>query len=168
MEPKLKDPAFVDKMAQFVTRLDEGLGLSARQHPDEAVKIVLDNDATGAQTEHHQTQMMGEINKLTEGTDGGARQGRLRSDGQDAAHRRLGSGHLEGTGRRLHDRGHRQGLRQVGTRPARSERPPQQSGGRSERERARAAASAKFRRTVATAASPAWLVADLRFRLQLL
>ena len=31
---------------------------------------MLDNDATGAQTEHHQTQMMGEINKLTEGSDG--------------------------------------------------------------------------------------------------
>jgi NitT/TauT family transport system substrate-binding protein len=31
---------------------------------------VLDNDATGAQTEHHQTQMMSEINKLTLGSDG--------------------------------------------------------------------------------------------------
>ena len=31
---------------------------------------MLDNDATGAQTEQHQTQMMGEINKLTEGSDG--------------------------------------------------------------------------------------------------
>ena len=41
-----------------------------REHPDEAAKIVLDNDATGAQTEHHQKQMMGEINKLTDGSDG--------------------------------------------------------------------------------------------------
>jgi NitT/TauT family transport system substrate-binding protein len=32
--------------------------------------IVLDNDATGAQTEKHQVRMMGEINKLTEGSDG--------------------------------------------------------------------------------------------------
>jgi NitT/TauT family transport system substrate-binding protein len=31
---------------------------------------VLDNDTTGAQTEHHQTQMLSEINKLTEGSDG--------------------------------------------------------------------------------------------------
>ena len=31
---------------------------------------MLDNDSTGAQTEHHQTQMMAEINKLTEGSDG--------------------------------------------------------------------------------------------------
>src|SRR6187200_51311 len=32
--------------------------------------IVLDNDETGAQTEHHQKQMMGEIAKLTAGSDG--------------------------------------------------------------------------------------------------
>ena len=31
---------------------------------------MLDNDATGAQTEKHQKRMMGEINKLTAGTDG--------------------------------------------------------------------------------------------------
>ena len=42
----------------------------ARANSDAAAKIVLDNDATGAQTEHHQTQMMAEINKLTEGSDG--------------------------------------------------------------------------------------------------
>ena len=34
------------------------------------MKIVLENDATGAQTEHHQSQMMSEINKLTQGSDG--------------------------------------------------------------------------------------------------
>jgi NitT/TauT family transport system substrate-binding protein len=32
--------------------------------------IVLDNDATGAQTEEHQKRMMGEIAKLTAGSDG--------------------------------------------------------------------------------------------------
>src|SRR5271165_7688194 len=69
MGDKLKDPAFVDKMARFVKASMKGWAY-ARAHPDEAVKIVLDNDATGAQTEHHQTQMMGEINKLTEGSDG--------------------------------------------------------------------------------------------------
>ena len=31
---------------------------------------MLDNDATGAQTEGHQKTMMQEINKLTEGSDG--------------------------------------------------------------------------------------------------
>ena len=69
IEDKLKDPAFVDKMAKFVKASMKGWDY-ARAHPDEAVKIVLDNDTTGAQTEHHQTQMMGEINKLTEGSDG--------------------------------------------------------------------------------------------------
>jgi NitT/TauT family transport system substrate-binding protein len=69
MQDKLKDPAFVDKMARFVRASMKGWDY-ARAHPAEAVKIVLDNDSTGAQTEHHQTQMMAEINKLTEGTDG--------------------------------------------------------------------------------------------------
>ena len=69
MEDKLKDPAFLDKMARFVKASMKGWDY-ARAHPDEAVKIVLDNDSTGAQTEHHQTQMMAEINKLTEGSDG--------------------------------------------------------------------------------------------------
>jgi NitT/TauT family transport system substrate-binding protein len=69
LEPKLKDPAFVDKMARFVRASMKGWA-DARANPKDAVKFVLDNDATGAQTEHHQTQMMGEINKLTEGSDG--------------------------------------------------------------------------------------------------
>jgi len=34
------------------------------------VKAVLDNDASGAQTEGHQATMIQEINKLTEGSDG--------------------------------------------------------------------------------------------------
>ena len=42
----------------------------AREHPEEAAQIVLENDATGAQTEAHQVRMMHEINKLTEGSDG--------------------------------------------------------------------------------------------------
>src|SRR5271165_1877214 len=69
IEDKLKDPKFVDEMARFVRASMKGWAY-ARAHPEEAVKIVLDNDATGAQTEHHQTQMMSEINKLTEGSDG--------------------------------------------------------------------------------------------------
>ena len=48
---KLKDPAFVDKMARFVKASMKGWDY-ARAHPDEAAKIVLDNDTTGAQTEH--------------------------------------------------------------------------------------------------------------------
>ena len=33
----------------------------ARENPDEAAAIVLDNDMTGAQTEAHQQRMVGEI-----------------------------------------------------------------------------------------------------------
>ena len=69
MEDKLKDAAFVDKMARFVKASMKGWTY-AREHADEAVKIVLDNDETGAQTEHHQSQMLQEINKLTEGSNG--------------------------------------------------------------------------------------------------
>ncbi|MEL0342978.1 MAG: ABC transporter substrate-binding protein, partial [Deltaproteobacteria bacterium] len=42
----------------------------AERNPDEAAEIVLDNDATGAQTEKHQKRMMGEIAKLTAGSNG--------------------------------------------------------------------------------------------------
>ena len=69
LEDKLKDPAFLDKMARFVKASEKGWEW-ARSNPKEAAKIVLDNDATGAQTEKHQTRMMEEINKLTAGTDG--------------------------------------------------------------------------------------------------
>jgi NitT/TauT family transport system substrate-binding protein len=69
MEDKLKDPAFVDKMARFVKASMKGWAW-ARENADAAAMIVLDNDSTGAQTEHHQKQMMSEINKLTAGSDG--------------------------------------------------------------------------------------------------
>jgi NitT/TauT family transport system substrate-binding protein len=69
LEDKLKDPAFVTTMAKFVKASMKGFDW-AREHPDDAAKIVLGNDATGAQTEGHQKTMMQEINKLTEGSDG--------------------------------------------------------------------------------------------------
>ncbi|HSG94180.1 MAG TPA: ABC transporter substrate-binding protein [Afifellaceae bacterium] len=69
LEDNLKDPAFVDKMARFVKASMKGWAW-ARENPDAAADIVLENDATGAQTEKHQRRMMGEINKLTEGSDG--------------------------------------------------------------------------------------------------
>lgn len=69
MQDKLKDPAYVEKLAKFVKASMKGWEY-AQSHADEAVKIVLDNDETGAQTEHHQSQMLSEINKLTAGTDG--------------------------------------------------------------------------------------------------
>jgi NitT/TauT family transport system substrate-binding protein len=69
IESKLSNPKFVETMAKFVKASMKGWDY-ARAHPDEAVKIILDNDASGAQTEHHQTTMIQEINKLTEGSDG--------------------------------------------------------------------------------------------------
>ncbi|SOC01038.1 ABC transporter substrate-binding protein [Stappia indica] len=69
MEESLNDPAFVDKMARFVRATMKGWAYS-RDNPDEAADIVLENDATGAQTEKHQKRMVREVNKLTEGSDG--------------------------------------------------------------------------------------------------
>jgi NitT/TauT family transport system substrate-binding protein len=69
LEDKLNDPAFVDAMARFVRASMKGWQW-AREHPDEAAEVVLENDETGAQTEKHQKRMMGEINKLTEGSNG--------------------------------------------------------------------------------------------------
>ena len=69
LEENLSDEAFVDKMARFVAASMKGWEF-ARENADEAADIVLENDASGAQTEKHQRRMMGEINKLTEGSDG--------------------------------------------------------------------------------------------------
>jgi len=69
LEENLKDEAFVDKMARFVAASMKGWDY-ARENPDQAAEIVLDNDATGAQTEKHQKRMVAEINKLTEGSNG--------------------------------------------------------------------------------------------------
>ena len=65
----LKDDAFKDKMARFVRASMKGWKY-AEANPDEAAMIVLDNDASGAQTEKHQKRMMGEIAKLTAGSNG--------------------------------------------------------------------------------------------------
>ncbi|NEY89088.1 ABC transporter substrate-binding protein [Tabrizicola oligotrophica] len=69
MEDKLADPAFEDKMVRFVRASMKGWK-EAEANPDEAAMIVLENDATGAQTEGHQKRMMGEIAKLTAGSNG--------------------------------------------------------------------------------------------------
>jgi NitT/TauT family transport system substrate-binding protein len=69
LEDSLKDPAFADKMVRFVRASMKGWKW-AEENPDEAAMIVLDNDATGAQTETHQTRMMREIAKLTAGSNG--------------------------------------------------------------------------------------------------
>jgi len=69
LEEKLADPAEVDKLVRFVRASMKGWKY-AEENPDEAAEIVLDNDASGAQTEMHQKRMMGEIAKLTAGSDG--------------------------------------------------------------------------------------------------
>jgi NitT/TauT family transport system substrate-binding protein len=69
MEDKLADPAFEDKMVRFVRASMKGWK-EAEANPDEAAMIVLENDATGAQTDAHQKRMMGEIAKLTAGSNG--------------------------------------------------------------------------------------------------
>ena len=56
-------------MVKFVRASMKG-GKYAEANPDEAAMIVLDNDATGAQTEKHQKRMMGEVAKLTAGSSG--------------------------------------------------------------------------------------------------
>jgi NitT/TauT family transport system substrate-binding protein len=69
LEENLEDPEFTDKMTRFVRASMKGWKW-AEENPDEAAMIVLDNDATGAQTEKHQKRMMSEVAKLTAGSNG--------------------------------------------------------------------------------------------------
>ncbi|MHA6262393.1 ABC transporter substrate-binding protein [Arenibacterium sp. CAU 1754] len=69
LEDKLNDAAEVDKLVRFVRAAMKGWKY-AEENPDEAAEIVLEYDETGAQTEKHQKRMMGEIAKLTAGSNG--------------------------------------------------------------------------------------------------
>ncbi|MGR3637512.1 MAG: ABC transporter substrate-binding protein [Shimia sp.] len=69
LEKNLSDPAFEDKMVRFVRASMKGWKW-AEENPKNAAMIVLDNDATGAQTEEHQIRMMSEVAKLTAGSNG--------------------------------------------------------------------------------------------------
>lgn len=69
LESDLDDPKTVDVLQRFVRASMKGWDY-ARENSEEAAEIVLDNDATGAQTEEHQKRMMSEINQLTAGSDG--------------------------------------------------------------------------------------------------
>ncbi|MCY4229329.1 MAG: ABC transporter substrate-binding protein, partial [Alphaproteobacteria bacterium] len=69
LESALEDTAFQDRMVRFVRASMKGWKW-AEENPDVAAEIVLDNDATGAQTEKHQKRMMGEVAKLTAGSSG--------------------------------------------------------------------------------------------------
>jgi len=68
-EARLNDPVEVDKLVRFVRASMRGWKW-AEENPDAAADIVLENDETGAQTQKHQRRMMGEIAKLTAGSNG--------------------------------------------------------------------------------------------------
>ena len=69
LEDKLSDAEFEDKMVRFVRAAMKGWKY-AEANPDEAADIILENDASGAQTEKHQRRMMREVAKLTAGSNG--------------------------------------------------------------------------------------------------
>lgn len=69
LEENLADEAFKEKMVRFVAASMAGWKW-AEENPEEAAMIVLEYDETGAQTEEHQIRMMGEIAKLTAGSNG--------------------------------------------------------------------------------------------------
>jgi len=69
LEDKLADPVFKEKMVKFVRASMKGWKY-AEANSDEAAEIVLENDASGAQTEAHQKRMMSEVAKLTAGSAG--------------------------------------------------------------------------------------------------
>jgi len=69
LEENLKDAAFSEKMVKFVRASMKGWK-DAEANPDAAAAIVLEADQTGAQTEEHQKFMMGEVAKLTAGSNG--------------------------------------------------------------------------------------------------
>ena len=69
LEKNLGDSNFQDKMVRFVRASMKGWKY-AEANPNEAASIILDNDDAGVQTEKHQVRMMGEIAKLTAGSNG--------------------------------------------------------------------------------------------------
>ncbi len=66
LQKSLDDPKTADKLARFVKASMKGWDYAVKNQ-DEAVKIVLANDTSGAQKKDHQIRMMGEIAKLVEG-----------------------------------------------------------------------------------------------------
>ena len=65
-EKSIADPAMAAKLAKFVKASMKGWDYAIKNQA-EAVKIVLKNDSSGAQTEKHQARMMGEVAKLVAG-----------------------------------------------------------------------------------------------------
>ena len=69
LEDRLEDPAFKDQMVRFVRASMKGWKY-AEENQAEAAEIILEYDESGAQTLDHQVYMMGEVAKLTAGSDG--------------------------------------------------------------------------------------------------
>ncbi len=69
LEGRLSDEGFRDRLVRFVRASMRGWK-HAEGNPGEAAEIVLGYDETGAQTEMHQRRMMGEVAKLTAGSNG--------------------------------------------------------------------------------------------------
>lgn len=63
LESSLKDPAFVARMAKFLKASFKGWDYAVK-HPQEAAKIVVAEDASGAATEEVQTRQMENVAKL--------------------------------------------------------------------------------------------------------
>ncbi|MGK9175191.1 ABC transporter substrate-binding protein [Yokenella regensburgei] len=63
LESNLKDPAFVARMAKFLNASFKGWDYAVK-HPEEAAKIVVAEDASGAATEEVQTRQMENVAKL--------------------------------------------------------------------------------------------------------
>lgn len=69
LEPSLKDAAFKDKLVRFVRASMKGWTY-AKDNPEEAADIVIENDTTGAQTKEHQLYMIKEVAKLLGDSNG--------------------------------------------------------------------------------------------------
>jgi len=69
LEDNLSDAAFADRLTRFVAASMEGWKY-AEANVEEAVEIILDNDDSGTATFEDQFRMMGEIAKLTAGSNG--------------------------------------------------------------------------------------------------
>ncbi len=67
LEKTLADPKKAEALARFVKASLKGWDYAVKNQA-EAVKIVLKNDASGAQTEKHQARMMAEVAKLVAGS----------------------------------------------------------------------------------------------------
>jgi NitT/TauT family transport system substrate-binding protein len=66
LDKSIADPKTSEKLAKFLKASFKGWDYAIKNQAD-AVKIVLDNDASGAQKKDHQVTMMQEIAKLAEG-----------------------------------------------------------------------------------------------------